>query len=122
MHRFTEDTFKTKVEPVNGINSIKRTENALSFVISMKSNTSDSLRPLITTTLSFTELKDDDSAVSKERRTASWPIRRVIISNLKGSRVSKLVRSTINQHKHQIGARKVIPYVQMSKAVGDQLW
>lgn len=107
MHRLTGNILRIEVEPVKGMNSIKRTESALSFVISTKSNTSDSLRPLITTTLSFTELKGDDSAVSKERRTASWPIRRVIISNLKGSRVSKLVRSTINQHKHQISARNV---------------
>lgn len=75
---------------MNGMNSMNRTESALSLVISTKSSTSWSFNPLMTTTLSFTDCRADESAESRERRTASWPSRRVIISNLNGSMVSKL--------------------------------
>ena len=80
-----------KDRPVKGMNSINLTEMGLSLVKSTKSNTSLSLRPFTTTTFSFTlESFEEPRAESRVRRTRSWPWRRVINSNLKGSRVSKL--------------------------------
>ena len=61
-----------------------------SFVMSTKSRTSESFKPLITTTLILTEAREDDKATCKVLSTASCPLRRVMNSNLKGSNVSKL--------------------------------
>jgi hypothetical protein len=71
---------------------MNRTEIGSFFVMSTKSSTSESFKPLMTTTLIFTEAKEDDKATCKVLSTASWPIRRVMSSNLKGSNVSKLKR------------------------------
>ena len=75
---------------MKGMNSMKRTERDLSLVISTKSNISESFNPLITTTFNLTDCSDDDRATSKAFKTASWPLRRVMSSNLKGSNVSRL--------------------------------
>lgn len=98
--------------PVNGMNSINRTDSTCPFVISMKSSTSESLRPLTTTTFSFTETSAGDArAASKAFRTASWPLRRVMNSNLNGSKVSRLW--TLRFHTRE-NAGLFLPYIEMS--------
>ena len=81
------------------MNSINRTEIGKSFVISTKSRTSVSFRFLIITTLTLIEDKGSLKAVSRDLRTASWPLRRVMSSNLNGSKVSRLfnVRKLISR-------------------------
>ena len=74
------------------MNSMNRTEIGASFIMSTKSRTSESFKPLMTTTLILTEVREDDKATCKVFRTASCPLRRVMSSNLKGSKVSKLKR------------------------------
>ena len=76
---------------------MNRTEIGWSFVMSTKSSTSESFKPLMTTTLILTEARDDDKATCKVLSTASWPLRRVMSSNLKGSNVSKLRKIYVRQ-------------------------
>ena len=57
--------------PVKGINSINLTETSLSLVISTKSGTSASLRPLMMTAFNLTDCRFEDNAVSRALSTAS---------------------------------------------------
>lgn len=43
------------------------------------------------TAFNLTDWRFEDNAVSRVLSTASWPLRRVMISNLNGSSVSRLV-------------------------------
>lgn len=73
------------------MNSINRIESGKSSVMRTKSKISMSFKSRIITTFNFTDCRRGDlRAISSERMTASCPDRRVIISNLKGSRVSRL--------------------------------
>ena len=85
------------------MNSINRTEMFLSAVNLTKSSISESLSPLTTTTFNFTDRRPGmRRAASSERRTAPWPGRRVIISNLKGSKVSRLIWISIGHYLYKI--------------------
>lgn len=75
--------------PVNGMNSMKRTQMGLSLVMAKKSKTSESFSPLTTTTFNF-KYGREARATSNDRSTKERPLRRVMNSNLNSSNVSKL--------------------------------
>ena len=78
----------------------------------------------MTTTLSFTDRSSEDaSAASMDFNTASWPNLRVMISNLNGSRVSRLGSTErVREDRTTASGERKVPDVEMSQPILYQRW